>query len=170
MLVLKVGFPQGSSVTWQKCRFSGSRRAVFITPHVQGMPMLSGGGETPKSNLLSRWGQLVRAREPWGCKQGGSCFLERGLKPEAGGAPSPRSLIVKTRGRLGCAQAEEQEPGVGREKWLLWGEVRGASALMGGEEEPQHGLRPVTTTAVGTAGVSRCASPTPPSSHCVHTC
>lgn len=59
MLVLKVGFPQGSSVTCeQKCRFSGSRRAVFITPHVQGMPMLGGGGETPKSNLLSRGGNL----------------------------------------------------------------------------------------------------------------
>lgn len=59
---------------------------------------------------------------------------------------------------------------MGREKWLLWGEVQGASALMGGQEEPQLGLRPVTATAAGTTGVSRCASQTPSSSHSAHTC
>lgn len=47
-------------------------------------------------------GGHVGAHEPCGCKQGGSCFLGQGLKPEAGGAPSPsRSLAAKTRGCLG---------------------------------------------------------------------
>ena len=36
-------------------------------------------------------------------------------------------------------EAEEQEPGAGREKWLMWGEVRGASALMGGRKSPNMG-------------------------------
>ena len=36
-------------------------------------------------------------------------------------------------------EAEEQEPGAGREKWLLWREVRRASALMGGWKSPNMG-------------------------------